>query len=123
MNPPIPSSFVLSIPTAVLLQGWLWYTSQTHRRIHRQIDIHTYGDTNIHTYTYPAFAGPSGIRAGWGIETNGRFEAERPSALAGPPSGGRAAFMTPMHPLYCTRPHDLVQAIFGHTCPNLDLGP
>ena len=24
-------------------------------------------------YTAPALAGPSGIRAGWGIEINGRF--------------------------------------------------
>ena len=38
-----------------------------------------------------ALAGLSGIRAGWGIETNGRFEAERPTALARPPLGGRAA--------------------------------
>ena len=41
-----------------------------------------------------AFAGPSGIRIRWGIEINGRFEAERPPALAGLPSGGQAAFMT-----------------------------
>ena len=34
-----------------------------------------------------------------GVSINGRFEAERPPAMAGPPSGGRAAFMTPMHPL------------------------
>ena len=38
-----------------------------------------------------ALAGPSGIRAGWGIEINGRFEAERSPASAGPPSGWRAA--------------------------------
>ena len=69
-----------------------------------------------------AFAGPSDIRVRWGIKINGRFEAKRLPALAGPPSGGRAAFMTPMHPLYSTRPHGLVQAIFWHTCLDLDLG-
>ena len=42
---------------------------------------------------------------------------------AGQPSGGRAAFQIPMHVLYSTRPHGLVQAIFWHTCPDLDLGP
>ena len=38
---------------------------------------------------------PSGIRAGGLIEINGRFEAERPPVLAGPPSGGRAASSVP----------------------------
>ena len=66
-------------------------------------------------------AGPSGIRVGWGIETNGRFKAERPPVSVGPPLGGRAAFQTPMYPLFGTRPHGLVQAIFWH--PDLDLGP
>ena len=28
-----------------------------------------------------------------------------------------------LHPLYSTRPHCLVQAIFWHTCSDLDLGP
>ena len=46
-------------------------------------------DTNL------AFAGSSGILAGWGIEISGRFEAERPPASAGPPSGGRAANNVP----------------------------
>ena len=41
--------------------------------------------------TSPAFVRLSGIRAGWGIEINGRFEAERPPASAGPPSEGRTA--------------------------------
>ena len=58
-----------------------------------------------------------------GVSINGRFKSKRPRALAGPPLGGRAAFITPMHPLYSTRPHGLVQAIFWHTCPDLDLGP
>ena len=58
-----------------------------------------------------------------GVSINGRFEAGRPPALVGPPSGGRAAFMTPMHPLYNTKPHGLVQAIFWHTYTDLDLGP
>ena len=40
-------------------------------------------------------AGPSGIRAGWAIEFNGRFEAERPPSSAGPPSAGRAASSIP----------------------------
>ena len=47
----------------------------------------------------------------------------RPPASAGQPSGGRAAFLIPMHALYSTRPHSPVQAIFWHTCPDLDLGP
>ena len=55
-----------------------------------------------------ALAGPSGIRAGWGIEINGRFEAERPPPSAGPPSGGRAATLTPLSPMYSTRPCCLV---------------
>ena len=38
--------------------------------------------------TSQALAGPSGIRARWGIETNGRFEAEKTLASAGPPLGG-----------------------------------
>ena len=37
-----------------------------------------------------------------GILISGRFEAERPPALVGPCSGGRAAVMTPMYPLYST---------------------
>ena len=56
------------------------------------------------------------------IETNGRFEAERPPTSVGPPSDGRAAFLSPVHSLYSTRPHGLVQAIFWHTCPDQDLG-
>ena len=43
-------------------------------------------------YTYLALAGPSGIRAGWGIEINGKFEVESPPASAGPP----------LSPLYST---------------------
>ena len=54
-------------------------------------------------FAYPALAGPSGIRAGWGIEINGRFEAERPPALNGPPSRGRAATLTPLSSMYSTR--------------------
>ena len=47
-----------------------------------------------------------------------------PPTSAGPHSGGKAAFFfTPMHPLYSTRPHVLVQAIFWRTCLDLDLGP
>ena len=58
--------------------------------------------------TYPIFAGPSGIRAGWGIEINGRFEAERPPALAGPPLGGQTGTLTPLSPKYSTGPCCLV---------------
>ena len=58
-----------------------------------------------------------------GVSVNVIFEAERPPISAGSPSGGRTAFLTPMHPLYSTRPHGLVQAIFWQTCPDLDLGP
>ena len=45
----------------------------------------------LNSNTYMAFAGPSGIRAGWGIEISGRFEAARPPASVGLPLGGRAA--------------------------------
>ena len=76
---------------------------------------------NLHLHFPGLLAGPSGIRVGWGIETNGRFEAERPPTSVGPPSGGRAAFLSPMHPLYSTRPHGLVLGIFWYTCPDLDL--
>ena len=41
----------------------------------------------------------------------------RRPASGGQPSGGRAAFQIPMHALYSTRPHGLVQAIFWHTRP------
>ena len=79
----------------------------------------------LHTYihTSPAFAGRSGILVVWGIEIYGTFEAKRLPASVGPSLGGRVAFVTPMHPLYNTRPHSLLQAIFWHTCPDLDLGP
>ena len=46
-----------------------------------------------------ALAGLYGIHAGWGIEINGRFEAERPPALAGSASDGRAAILTPLSPM------------------------
>ena len=42
-----------------------------------------------------AFAGPFSIRAGSDIETNGRFQAERPPASAGSPSGARATISVP----------------------------
>ena len=58
-----------------------------------------------------------------GLSINGRFEAERPPGSAGPPSGEWAAFITTMQPLYSTEPHGLVQAIFCHTCPDLDFDP
>ena len=69
------------------------------------------GANFCHTFTSMAFAGPSGIRAGWGIEINGRFEAERPPASSG----------QPLSPMYSTRPCCLVQAITWHTCPDPDL--
>ena len=34
---------------------------------------------------------------------------------------GELLFLTPIHPLYSTRLHGLVQAIFWHTCPDLDV--
>ena len=46
---------------------------------------------------YLALAGPSGIRAGWGIKISGRLEAESPPVTAGPLSAGRAT-------LYSTGP-------------------
>ena len=51
-------------------------------------------------YTSPALAGPSGIRAGWGIEINDRFEAERSPSSAVASSGGRAATLTLLSPIY-----------------------
>ena len=74
------------------------------------------------TYTFPGFAESFGIRARWGIEINGRFEAERPPVSAGPSSGGRAATLIPLSPMYSTRPCCLVQAIIWHLCPDPDLG-
>ena len=61
-----------------------------------------------------------------GRSINERFEAENPPASVGPPSGGQVAFfffLTPMHPLYSTRLNGLVQAIFWHACPDLDVDP
>ena len=71
----------------------------THHRTHPYLYLHTHtlGHTSL------ALAGPSDIRTGWGIDQC-RFEAEKLPTLAGPRSGGRAAFMTPMYPLYSTRP-------------------
>ena len=74
-------------------------------------------------HTYLAFAGPSGIAAGRVSTINGRLEAERSSASAGPPSGGRAASLTPLSSSYSTGPRVPVQAIIRHTCPDPDLGP
>ena len=58
--------------------------------------------------TYLALTGLSGIRVRWGIKVNGRFEADRPPALVGPLSGGRAATLTPLSPMYIPRPCCLV---------------
>ena len=55
---------------------------------------------NMNTFTSPALDGPSGIRAGWGIKINSRFEAERPPALAGPLSGWQAATLIPLSPMH-----------------------
>ena len=69
---------------------------------------------------------------GWSVWLLCRIRVSKPMADSRPkgpqlwlrhPSGGRAAFQTPMHPLYSTRPNGLVQAIFWYTCPDLDLGP
>ena len=48
--------------------------------------------------TFLALAGPAGIRVGWSIVINGRFEAERPPTSAGRPWGGRAATLIPLSP-------------------------
>ena len=46
-----------------------------------------------------------------------------PQLRLGHPRVGELLFFTPMHSLYSTRPYGLVQAIFWHTCPDLDFGP
>ena len=48
--------------------------------------LYSHNHIQLCTYTYlpGLLAGPSGIRVGWGIETNRRFEAERPPTLVGP---------------------------------------
>ena len=69
-----------------------------------------------------AFAGPSGLRAEWGVEINDRFDAERPPASTGPPSGGQTTTLKPLSPMYSTRPCFLLQAITRHPCPDPDLG-
>ena len=82
-----------------------------HKNIKRSNKVFFLGQTNqisCMVWVLTNIAGPSGIRAGWGIETNGRFVAERPSASAGPPSGGRTATLTPLSPMYSTRPSCLV---------------
>ena len=62
----------------------------------------------LHEYASPALARPSDILTGWSIEINGIFEAERPPTSAGSPSGGRAATLTSLSPMYSTRPCCLV---------------
>ena len=47
------------------------------------------------------FSGLSGIRVGWSMFSN-RLEDEMSPASAGPPSGGRAASLTPLSPWYST---------------------
>ena len=42
---------------------------------------HFFINTDLVEHTYLALTGPAGIRAGWGIEINGSFEAERPPPL------------------------------------------
>ena len=49
---------------------------------------------------------------------NGRFEAVSLPVSAGLPPGGPAATLTPLQPMYGTRPCCLVQAITRHTCPD-----
>ena len=49
--------------------------THTHTHTHTHIYIYIYIYIYIDIYTSLAFAGPSSIRAGWGIETNGRFVA------------------------------------------------
>ena len=61
------------------------------------------GPILIHIYTSPVLARLSDIRTGWGIETNGRFKVERLPASAGQP-----ATLTPLSPMYGTRPCCLV---------------
>ena len=54
---------------------------------------------------------------------NGILEAERPPTSVGPPSGGWAASLTPLTPLYGTGPRCPFQAIIRHPCLDPDLGP
>ena len=96
----------------------LFSSSYTHTHTH---NTHTNVNINIRDFTRLLLGRLAFVPDR--VSINGRFKDERPPNLAGPPSGGRAAFMTPMHPLYSTRPYGLLQAIFWHTCPNLDLGP
>ena len=57
------------------------------------------------------------------FEPDGRSKPRADSGPNRPPaSAGRAAFQIRMQTFYSTRPHGLVQAIFWHTCPDLDLG-
>ena len=53
---------------------------------------------------------------------NGRLEALRLPVLAELPPGGRAATLTPLYPMYGTRPCCLVQAITQYTCPDPHFG-
>ena len=46
-----------------------------------------------------------------------------PQLQLGHPRVDELLFSPTLHSLYSTRPHGLVQAIFWHTCPDLDLGP
>ena len=65
----------------------------------------------------------SGIRARWGIKIYDKFEDERPLASVGPPLGGWAATLTPLSPMYSSRPCCLVLAISRYPCLDPDLGP
>ena len=57
------------------------------------------------------------------LSSKGRLESERLPASAKPPSGGRAATLTPLSPKYSTGPCCPVWPIIRNLWPDLDLGP
>ena len=73
---------------------------------------------------YCNIAGLSGIRVGWGYRNQWQIRGRKASNFGWATLGWASCFsVPPLHSLYSTRPHGLVQAIFWHMCPGRDLGP